>query len=208
MSITTLISAYFSVRSYSNGNGDKENMITMVVMCVVMLFISLVWPFVEKFVDSLKCFIFNMSRNFKYYKYLGSKKKILLEARNNQKVVLHFNNLSIDECQDVIFKKTAYLFSVNYDQPNFLNVTLGSGKVKMDCEFDYVKPDFIQEKDKLLDEIDKLIANFKYIDDAPYSFSLSNNISFIFGKNNYDNYLCSILLQLVTYHDYYNLKIL
>ena len=47
MSITTLISAYFSVRSYSNGNGDKENMITMVVMCVVMLFISLVWPFVE-----------------------------------------------------------------------------------------------------------------------------------------------------------------
>ena len=25
MSITTLISAYFSVRSYSNGNGDKEN---------------------------------------------------------------------------------------------------------------------------------------------------------------------------------------
>lgn len=207
MSITTLISAYFSVRSYSSGNGDKENMITMVVMCVVMLFISLVWPFVEKFVDSLKCFIFNISRNFKYYKYLGSKKKMLLEARNNQKVVLHFNNLSIDECQDVIFKKTAYLFSVNYDQPNFLNVTLGSGKVKMDCEFDYVKPDFIQEKDKLLDEIDKLITNFKYIDNAPYSFSLSNNISFIFGKNNYDNYLCSILLQLVTYHDYYNLKI-
>ena len=102
MSITTLISAYFSVRSYSNGNGDKENMITMVVMCVVMLFISLVWPFVEKFVDSLKCFIFNMSRNFKYYKYLGSKKKILLEARNNTLVIAE--NITVSRAK-VLIKK-------------------------------------------------------------------------------------------------------
>jgi S-DNA-T family DNA segregation ATPase FtsK/SpoIIIE len=207
MSVTTLLSAYFSVKSYNSGSSDKETLISTVVMCVIMLFISLVWPFIERLAESVKILLNNINRNFKYLSYIKKKRSFLEKARNDQKLALQFNNLSLDECQDVITKKTAYLFSVNSEQKNFLDVKLGVGKVKMDLEFDYSKPDFIKTKDKLLDVIDKMIEEYKYIDSAPYSFSLSNNVAFIYGEKDYEAYLSSIVLQIITYHDYYNLKL-
>jgi S-DNA-T family DNA segregation ATPase FtsK/SpoIIIE len=207
MSVTTLLSAYFSVKNYNSGTTDRESLITTVVMCIVMLFISIVWPFVERFAESFRAFINNINRNIKYLSYIKKKRIILEQARNEQKLALQFNNLSLEECQDVIVKKTANLFSINSEQKNFLDVKLGVGKVKMDCEFDYTKPDFIKVKDKLLNVIDKLIEDYKYIDSAPYSFSLVNNVAFIYGEKDYENYLSSLVLQLITYHDYFNLKL-
>ena len=207
MSITTLLSGYYSVKNYSSGKVDKENLITTLVMCAVMVFVSIAWPFIERFAETIRLFVHNVNRSMKYSKYLKKKREILEKARGEQKTTLQFNNLSIGECQEVINKKMANLFSVNIDQPNFLDVKLGTGKVKMDCEFDYTKPDFIKAKDRLLDDIDKLIDDYKYIDDAPYSFSLTNNVAFIYGNKNYEDYLSSIVLQLITFHDYYNLKL-
>ena len=49
MCLTSVLSGFYTLRSYSKGQTDKESVVTAIVMCVVMLFISLVWPFIEKF---------------------------------------------------------------------------------------------------------------------------------------------------------------
>ena len=43
----------------------------------------------------------------------------------------------------LILKKNANLYSANAEQSRFLNVKLGVGTVKMDCEFNYERPAFI-----------------------------------------------------------------
>ena len=207
MSLTTLLSGYYSIKNYSSGTTDRETLVTTLVMCIVMIFVSVAWPFIERFAETIRVIIHNMSRNMKYKNYLKRKRAMLDRVQNDQKTTLQFNNLSLLECQDAILKRTSNLFSITPEQSNFLNVKLGVGKVKMDCEFDYTKPDFIKVKDSLLEDIDHLIEDYKYIDSAPYSFSLTHNIAFIYGNNNYENYLASVVLQLISLHDYYNLKI-
>ena len=207
MSVTSLLSAYFSLRNYRQGVGDKENLITTLITAAIMIFVSVAWPFIERFAETIRRIINNVNRNIKYKKYLKKKRETLEKVRTEQKATLQFNNLSLEECQEVIMNRNANLFSYNPEQATFLNVKLGVGKVKMDCEFDYIKPDYVKIKDSLLNDIDKLIEDYKYIVDAPYSFSLVNNVAFIYGKNNYEKYLESIILQVLTFQDFYNLKI-
>lgn len=208
MSLSTVISAYFSISNYNKGSFDKEGLITTLVMCAVMVFIAIVWPFIERFAERIKLLIGEFTRNRQYRKYLKKKREILDSASKSQKMTLQFNNLSLIECQEIIRKRSANLFSSGVEHQNFLTVRLGEGKVKLDCNIDYSKPDFIKVKDNLLNVVDKLIEEYKYIDSAPYIFSLKNNIAFIQSNGNYDGYLNSIVLQLLTFNDYYNLKLI
>ena len=207
MSITSLLSTYYTVADYSSGKSDKRSFVTSVVMCLVMLFTSLVWPFIQNFAMKIRSFIEEKKRASTYRKYLKKKRQFLENARNEVKASLKCNNLSLDECQYSIMKKSANLFSVSIDQSSFLDIVLGNGKMLFDCKFLYEKPDFIEMKDKLLDEIDKLISDYKYIDDVPCCFNLKNSVAFINENDDYSDFLQAIILQLITYYDYVNLKI-
>ena len=207
MSLTSLLSTYYSINNYRKGNIDKEALVTTVLMCAVLLFISIVWPFIERFAEGIKIFVSERVRIRTYKKYLSKKRKILENAKNEQKMTLEFNNLSLEECQDTIKKKTSNLFSRGIESPSFLTVRLGTGEVLLDCDIDYSKPDFVRSKDALLDKIDELISEYKYISGAPYSYSLKNSIAFINSEGKFSHYLNAILLQIMALHDYEKLKI-
>ena len=210
MSMTTVLTAYYSLKNYKSGTTtDKESLITSLVMCAVMLVTSIVWPFVEKIANDIRRFINNRKRTFIYNKYLKKKRKELDIAKNEQKMTLEFNNVSLKECQEVIQKRNAYLFSRNIGHDDFLTVKLGTGKVKLDCHTDYKKPDFLAEKDKLLTSIDKMLSDYEYIEDAPYTISIKKNrcVAFISEMINYEDYMNAIILQLVTLQDYSELKL-
>ena len=208
MSITSVVSTYYSIQGYKSGRSDKESLVTSLVMCVVMLFTGIIWPVVESFVNKIRSFITEKVRVVTYKRYLKRKEKKLIEYVTEQRTVLEFNNLSLNECQDAILKKTAYLFSRNSSSNFFLNVKLGVGKIKSNVDFKYERPELIIDNDKLLDKIDALIDKYKYIDDAPFTINLKNNsIAFINNNGDYDMFLGSILLQLITLHDYSDLKL-
>ncbi len=207
MSLTSLLSAYFSVSNFSKGNTDKESLVTTVIMCVIMLFLSIVWPFVERFADRIRSIVKEHVRKKVYRKYLHKKEEVLKAATNEQKLALVFNNLSLVECQDIIKKKSANLYSLNVEQDQFLKVRLGVGNVRLESEIDYQRPDFVKDKDNLLNDIDLLLEKYRYIEDAPYVFCLKNSIAFINSSNDFDKYLNAILLQLVTFHDFNSLKL-
>ena len=209
MCLTSVLSGYFTLRSYNNGTADKETLVTALVLCVVMLFISIIWPFIERIVASF-AYRINESRRVKTYRnYLNKKRKVLEEINNEQKSIIEFNNISLNECLNIVDKKSSLLFSRNIDNEDFLNVRLGVGDIPLNVNINYTRPDFVQDNDKLLDEIDKLIDDYKYIKNAPFVFPLykENSLSIIGDKNNTNRYIKSLLLQLLVFHDYNCLKI-
>ena len=207
MSLTSLMSAYFSIKEYQNGDGNKENLITAVIMCVIMLFVSIVWPLVEEFAEKIGRFVRNKSNSVRYKKYMKDIQEIFVQSSANQKMALVFNSLSLKECEEAISNKTPNLYSINPDQNRFLNVRLGSGKVKLDAEISFNMTNGYETKDKLQKLAEDTIKKYEYIEDAPYTFSLKNSLAFVNINGEYSKYYEAILLQLITFYDYYNLKI-
>ena len=55
--------------------------------------------------------------------------------------------------------------------------------------------------------IDKLVEDFKYVDNAPFVTSFKQNIAFINKNKEFYKYYEAIILKLITFYDYSNLKI-
>lgn len=217
MSVTSLISLYFSVTNFGKvaGTGvsseqlsqNKETLITSAVMCIIMLITGIAWPIIEHIASLIKDKINSVKRVITYNKYLSRKYKELKKELVDEKSALNFNSISLQQCQEAIKMKNSNLFANNVTSNSFLSVRFGIGKVKSLIKFNYKRPDMIVQNDKLYDKIDDLIETGKYIDDVAFVFNIKNSsLAVVDPLNNYDNYLNAILLQLMTLHDYNNLK--
>lgn len=208
MSSTSLLSAFFAIKDYNSGKvTDKESLLSTILMCVVILIVSIIWPFVERLGEKIGLFIRNTENSIKYRLYIKKVRKILTEASATQKMALIFNNLSLKECYDAIKKRNSNLFSITADQNRFLNVRLGIGRVRLDADINFSISSGYEGKDNLEKLGESTIKDFEYIEGAPYSFSLKDSISFININGDFSKYYESIILQLIAFNDYYNLKI-
>ncbi len=213
MSITSLVSLYFTVSSYKSPSTDgitnsKETLITSVVMCIVMLFTGILWPLIEHYASKIKNAITNRVKEKNYRKYLVRKDQEMNSVVEKEKEVISFNNLSLAECQEAILTKNSNLFSRNVESGTFLQVKCGIGKVKSAITVNYTKPDMIVQKDALYNEIDNLIQKYEYIENASFTTSLKNtSLAVIDVNDNYSTFMNAIILQLVGLHDYGNLKL-
>ncbi len=207
MSILTLISTYYTIHNFRNGEDSEEILVTTVAMLVIMFILCFVWPFVERFVEKMRYHFREKARIKLYKKYLKEKREFLEKLTNEQKASLFFNNISLEECQNAIFNRSANLFSLNPGQEQFLNLRLGTGKVKLNCNLGYQKPDFVKYEDPLQKELEQLVEQYRYINDAPLTFSLKNNITFINSNQEYEKCFSSIVIQIAALHDYHDVKI-
>ena len=210
MTLTSFVGAFSSVKSFRSGETTSEDLLTALLMCIAMVVAGILWPFVEKIYSNVITVTNNLRRNRKYKKYLKQKEEKLKEEVQSQKMAYVANNIDLESLKNVIDKRYAALFHRDYDSEDFLNIRLGIGDVKLEGEIDYTKPDYTVDKDSLLNDIDKLIDTYKYIKDVPYTISLKerNNIAFILSdKELYETYMGGIILQLLTFHSYYDLKI-
>lgn len=210
MSLSSLITAFFAVRKYQSGESDKESIITSVLMCVIFLFTGIFWPFIQHFYEKISdhLSIFKSKRTYK--KYLSNKSKSINELRLKDQATLKNIYLSIEECATIIQKRTPYLFSVGFDNERFLSVKLGIGNIPFNAIFEYKRPEFMPENNKLYDDIDKMVTEMKQLNNVPVSLSLKNSNVVAFIKkglvNKYD-YIKTILFQIVTFHSFSDVKI-
>ncbi|MBR2247771.1 MAG: type VII secretion protein EssC [Bacilli bacterium] len=209
MSITALLDTYYTIQHYRSGNTDKETLITSLIMCGIMLLVGILWPIIEVLAEKIRIFVNGKLRIRNYKKYLKRKDKTLEKVITEEKATLEFNNLSLESCQDAIKNRNPYLFSKNIDTSSFLELKFGVGKILSAIKFLYTKPDLIVEDDKLLNGIDDLMTKYKYIENAPFILSLLEykSLALINSSADYSDYLKSLVLQLVTFHDYKSLKI-
>ncbi|MBR3230385.1 MAG: type VII secretion protein EssC [Bacilli bacterium] len=209
MSMASIVTVISSVRNYRNGSTDFDEMFTELLMAFSILVGGILWPFVEQWVRNLKISFKNKSRSKKYHLYLQKKQEIFEKAVNEQKISLSMNNPEVSNCVSIIEQRKNELYSRNIENENFLNIRLGTGKVKLSCELEYKKQDFVLEKDSLINDLENLIDKYEYFDDSPYLLSLKETkvCAFVIDSLLFNQYMNNILLQILTYHSYLDLKI-
>lgn len=216
MGVTSIVSLYFTIINNNSSAADtmetlaqkKETMITSIIMCAVMLFTSLVWPIIEHIAARIKFAITSKTKLINYKKYLERKEQEMANVIQKEKEVLSFNNLSLLECQEAINTKNSNLFSRSIESKTFLEIKCGIGRVKSSLVVDYERPDMIVLKDEIYDEIDNIIKKYEYIEDANFTIPIKNSsLAVVDLTNTYMNFMNAIILQLVTLHDYGNLKL-
>lgn len=209
MSASSLIMGYNAFLNMNNKNQNFQDNIMTLIMSVGMLISGILWPFVERFYEKFIELNNERRRVKKYTKYLNSKEEIFKNTVNIQKATLIGRYLSLTECKDAITNKNPNLFSRNYDGDYFLSVRLGIGQVPLYSKINFQPTEYSEEKDKLRDKVEELINKYKYLDQAPYYLSLyEKNITAFIGPNELkSNYMNAILLQLIAYHSFTELKI-
>ena len=210
MSITSVVTFYYTFKRYSAGQETKESFITSLIMCIVMLFTGILWPVIEVYVEKFTNFLM-IKRNKKIYKkYIKSKEKEISECRIEQQMAFRDIYADMDVCVDAINKKTSRLFSVGIDNPHFLSIRLGTGSKPFSASYRYEKPEFSLYENKLYDMVDKMLEKYKMLDNVPITVSLKEKsvVAFLGNDNvNKYNYMKGILLQLAALHSYADLKI-
>ena len=105
--------------------------------------------------------------------------------------------------------KKRNLWERQIDSDDFLNVRIGIGTVPLKIKLNYSSEDFTMVEDNLKDELNKLTESAKDIQDCPVTIDLAKrNKLVLIGENRYqESMLKSIILQLVTYHAYNDLKL-
>lgn len=209
MSLTSVITTTNSIRHYRSGESNVDDLITELIMAFSILVGAILWPFIEKWARNLKVSANNKNKQKKYKKYLAEKEKVFKETLKEQKISLSMNNPEITECKATIEERKPELFNRNIDSANFLSFRLGTGKAKLNCELDYHKQEYVLEKDPLISNLEELIDKYKYIDNSPYLLSLKEKkvCAFIADTSIIDSYMKNIILQLLTYHSYLDLKV-
>lgn len=209
MSISSVLMGYYAIQNFKKGDSNMESVTTSVAMCVTMLISGIMWPFVERKYRTSQLKKEERKRIQVYTTYLGKKEQVLKEAINSQKNILRENNISLEACQQAILNRTSNLFSRNLEREDFLTVRLGTGNAPLLCNLDYTKEDFSTDDDLLLKQIDKIIDENKIVADVPISLSLLEHHILAFVSDTIDkcSYLNAILLQLLTFHSYLDLKI-
>ena len=208
MSVTSLYMGYTAFTNIATKQGTIQENLINIITCVTMLIASIIWPFVERFYEKITNFAAERRRVNRYNKYLKKKEDVLADAVQKQKAVLIERYLSLPECKEAIYNKNPNLFSRNYDSDYFLSVRLGIGSVPLYSDIVFEKVEYTEIDDKLIDNAADLISRYKYLEDSPYSISLyeKNILAFIGPDELKNNYLNAILLQLVVYHTFVDLR--
>ena len=206
MSFTTIISV---MQNLSSGKTTMGESWPQLVTSVAMIASMLLWPLITRKYNS-KIKEKKKKETFeKYTKYLKEKRVELEEERKIQSVILNENLINIDDCLNIIKHKNINFWDKRNDQNDFLTVRIGIGNEKFEAEIDYTEEDFSIDESDLRKEADKLKEEYEYIYNVPIGFSFYENKSTaIMGKRiKTVNFLNNILLQLLTFYSYDDLKI-
>ena len=210
MSVTSLYSGVQAYTNITSGKGTVEDNMMSIVTCVIMLFTSIAWPFIERFYERISGWAVEIRRNKIYNKYLKEKEQLLKDVSNKQKAILIERYLSLAECRDAINNKTPNLFSRGYDNENFLSVRLGIGNVPLYADIQIDRVEYSEIHDKLVDKATELVKEYKFLKETPCYLSLyeKNITAFIGNASIKKYYMDAIILQLLAYHSYADLRII
>ena len=175
-----------------------------------MLSSMILWPLISRKYSKMLAKKRKKDLIEKYDKYLAKKENEVKEEAHLQQDILNENLITVGDCVNLIKKKSIGFWDKRSDQNDFLVVRFGMGRQKLDAEITYQEQDFTIDEDELREKADRLAERYKYIENVPVSYSFyENKISAIMGfdKRNSFDFTNNILLQLLTFYSYEDLKI-
>lgn len=180
-----------------------------IITSTIMLISMLVWPLVTQGYNKKMRAKKKKEIHDKYTVYLNEKRQELEEEAKLQKIILYENLITIEDCLNNLQRKSINFWDKRIDQSDFLTVRLGLGSELLDVNIAYPDEDFTIEESDLRNEADKLVKDFKYINNVPVGYSFfENTITDIMGQNYMvTNFMNNIILQLLSFYSYEDLKL-
>jgi len=198
-----------TVSKIGSGEATLEQSWPQLITSGIMLISMLVWPMVTQFYNRITKKRKKRHIIKKYTKYLNEKREELKKESQLQKNILLENLLTVDECINIIKHRSINFWDKRTDQSDFLMARIGLGNVPLDADIQYPDEEFTIDESEIKKKADELVEEFKYINNVPvgYSFYDNRTTAIMGGRFKAVNFMHNILLQLITFYSYEDLKI-
>ena len=208
MLASTGIMGYNIVNSLMNGKKATQ-LIPQIVMFTAMLIGIVIMPRIVKAYQKRRAKRLEKERQEKYKAYLDKMELKIQYALSKQTQILKENNLSAKECYDIILNKSRrFWLRELYDQ-DFLKVRLGTGDIDSYVKVQAPQEHFSLSTDNLFEMVYEVDKKSKKLINVPITVDLSEKtvLSFILNCSYNDEYVNSILTQVLALHSSTDLKI-
>ena len=210
MGVLMLTSLTSTIQGITKGTATGLEIAGGLITTIVMLIAMIIIPIMDIKWDEKSKKKYEEKRQKKYRQYLAKKEELINEIKDKQRNILYENYLSDTECAKIITQNSPRLWERKISDDDFLFVRLGIGNVLLNIDITYPQEKFALEDDNLLDVLNKIITNSKFIENAPITMSLvQNNICSIISKDEDFTlkYIKNLIMQLITFHSYEDLKL-
>ena len=209
MAMMSMTTGYNALSGVINGTTDMSAALPTLLISGAMLATMLLWPTLQKAHQNKQTRKKEKERKEKYIQYLNEKKEKLQNEMKIQRQIMIDNYLPLNQIQEIITEKKRNLWEREIEQNDFLDLRLGVGSTEFKGTINIPEEHFSVKDDELLQEVYKLGAMSRMLENVPVSLNfVEKNISAIIGTGeNKQAFLNGLLLQVLAYHSYEDLKI-
>lgn len=210
MAMMSVSMGYSSLAGVIDGSRDISSAMPTLIMSFAMLSTMLLWPILQKKYQKKQRKKKEAIRQEKYTAYINEKRAKIQAEMKVQRQILIDNYLPLSATKDIVYSKKRNLWEREIEQDDFLDLRLGMGSTELRGQIGFPEEHFSLEDDNLLKEVYKLGAESRMLENVPISLSfVRNRITAIIGMAmNKQQFIEGLLLQMMTYHSYEDLKII
>lgn len=208
MSMTSLIMGYQSLNNVMNGTATLKQVTPSLIICGAMFASIFVWPLFTRWYQKYERLSKERKRQKKYRKYIDSKKEEIEINKHSQEEALNMYYQDTSKAADIILHKNPALWQKRKDDIDFLTVNVGTGNYPMRISINYPEEGFSMDEDNLKKMLNELGSTPKTLENVAIPYSFKNNfISGVFGLSSLHNLIRRLLIQILAFHSYDDLKI-
>ncbi len=208
MGVVSSVMVINTISRIQSGTTTLQQSWPQLASSLAMLISMLLWPSLTKIFNKRLKKRKKKELIEKYTEYLNEKRKELTTEAKLQQEILVENLITVEECLKIIQNAKLNFWDKRIEQSDFLEVRLGTGNEFLDVKVNYPEEGFTVEEDELRKQADKMVEEFKYINNVPIGYSLyKNKITALMGnKIKCQALVNNILLQLMTFYSYEDIK--
>lgn len=209
MAMMSMSMGYSSLMGVINGSVDIGAALPSLLMSGAMMATMLLWPSLQRRYQKKQNKKKEEERQTKYKEYLESKKEKIQTEMKIQRQILIDNYLPLSQTKEIVYQRKRNLWERELEQADFLDLRLGVGSTELRGKINIPEEHFSLKSDNLLSEVYKVGATSKTLENVPVSLNfIQKNISAIIGTGaNKKQFIEGLILQMLTYHSYEDLKI-
>ena len=209
MGMTSMVTAFTSINSViSNGRSINEAL-PSILISVSMLMTMILWPILTRRYNKKERKKKEKERRQKYTAYIENKRLEVRNAIATQTTALIESFPPLEEHKKTILFKKSNLWEKERDQEDFLRLRIGTGTEPAKIDISYPEEHFTMDEDDLTGIINNLVSESKDLVNVPITVSFAEKyISALIGDSPVIEKIAKgLILQLITYHSYDDLKI-
>ena len=209
MAMMSMTTGYNALSGVINGTTDLSTVFPTLLMSGAMIATMLLWPSLQRRYQNKQRKKASKERKEKYLKYLEEKTNKLQNEMKIQRQIMIDNYLPLPQIKEIIYQKKRNLWEREIDQDDFLRLRLGVGSTEFRGTLSIPEEHFSVKDDELLEAVYKVGAASRTLENVPVTLNfIEKNITAIIGTaQNKRQFLDGLLLQVITYHSYEDLKI-